>query len=77
MLIRELNTVQARYSALLRADLDTLPTPRLLGFWPDGVLVDRHKYNTNWGLESVRAAVRDLACSAGIHHRGWYCANIL
>ena len=61
-----------RYSVLLRADLDTFPTPRLLGNWPAGVLVDRGYY-TNHGLESIKRALEELACSAGIHHHGWYC----
>ena len=64
-----------RYSVLLRADLDTFPTPRLLGNWPEGVLVDRG-YFTNHGLESIKRALEEFACSAGIHHRGWYC-NVL
>ena len=55
---------------LLRADLDTFPTPRLLGNWPAGVLVDRGYY-TNHGLESIKRALQEFACSAGIQHRGW------
>ena len=30
-----------QYSHLLRADLDTFPTPRFLDWWPEGVIVDR------------------------------------
>ena len=33
------STVQ--YCHLLRADLDTFPTPRFLDWWPEGVIVDR------------------------------------
>ena len=43
---------------LCRADLDTFPTPRLLDFWPEGVLVDRHSYRTNFGLASINQAKR-------------------
>ena len=39
----------ADYKLLLRADLDTFPTPRFRGLWPEGVLVDRN-YQTNFGL---------------------------
>ena len=65
------STVQ--YSHLLRADLDTFPTPHLLGYWPapGSVVVDR-EYSTNHGLENIKAALRELACSVGIEHRGWY-----
>ena len=31
--------------------MDTFPTPRFLGFWPEGVLVDSH-YMTNFNLVS-------------------------
>ena len=39
----------ADYKLLLRADMDTFPTPRFRGLWPEGVLVDRN-YQTNFGL---------------------------
>ena len=39
----------ADYRILLRADMDTFPTPRFRGLWPEGVLVDRN-YQTNFGL---------------------------
>ena len=62
-----------QYSHLLRADLDTFPTPHLLGYWPGpgSVVVDR-EYSTNHGLDNIKAALRELACSVGIEHRGWY-----
>ena len=30
-----------RYKLLLRADLDTFPTPKMLGFWTDMVICNR------------------------------------
>ena len=61
----------AHYKILLRADLDTFPTPHLLGYWPEGVIADKG-YGTNFGLESIKDALRDIACSVGIEHRGWF-----
>ena len=61
----------SKYKLLMRVDLDTLPTPRLLGFWPDGVLADR-AYGTNFGLDSIMDALKKLACSVGIEHHGWF-----
>ena len=44
------------YRLLLRADMDTFPTPRFRGLWPEGVLVDRN-YQTNFGL---RRCLKDM-----------------
>ena len=43
----------------------------LLGYWPEGVIVDR-MYLTNHNRENIKQAVRELACAAGIEHRLWY-----
>ena len=56
---------------LLRADMDTFPTPRLLGFWPKGVLVDKG-YGTMMGKESIKEMLRQVACSVGIKHKEWF-----
>ena len=61
----------SQYNILLRADLDTFPTPHMLNYWPKGVVVDI-QYSTNHGLENIKQALRDLACSVGIEHRGWF-----
>ena len=61
----------SQYSVLLRADLDTFPAPGLLNYWPEGVIVDKNYY-TNHGLDSIKTAVKNLACSAGIEHQEWY-----
>ena len=29
-------------------------------------------YMTNHGRENIKQALRDLACAAGLEHRGWY-----
>ena len=53
--------------------LDTVQTvvARLLGSWPPGVLVDRH-YMTNHGRDSIKRALRELACAAGLQHNDWF-----
>ena len=61
----------ADYKILLRADMDTFPTPRFRGFWPDGVLVDSH-YSTNFNLRSIKHALKKVACEAGLEHKGLY-----
>ena len=59
------------YKLLLKADIDTFPTPHLLGFWPDQVLVNRF-YGTTHGAKSVERLLKDTATAAGIEHKGWY-----
>ena len=29
-------------------------------------------YMTNHGLDTIKQALRDLACSVGIEHQGWF-----
>ena len=29
-------------------------------------------YHTNFNLDTIKQAIKDVACSAGIEHRGWY-----
>ena len=61
----------SQYKILLRADLDTFPTPRLLGYWPEGVIADKG-YSTMMGLDTIMDALRQLACSVEIEHQGWF-----
>ena len=35
------------------------------------MIVDKG-YMTNHGLENIKTAIRSLACSVGIEHRGWF-----
>ena len=61
-----------------RADMDTFPTPGLLGFWPEGVLLN-NQYRTNFNLRrfssncrqqqfsliyffSIKYALKKIAC---------------
>ena len=37
------------FIVIIRADMDTFPTPGLLGFWPEGVLLN-NLYGTNFNL---------------------------
>ena len=61
----------SQYTLLLRADLDTFPTPHMLSYWPKGIVVDI-QYSTNHGLENIKQALRELACSVGIEHQDWF-----
>ena len=61
----------SEYTLLLRADLDTFPTPKFLDWWPENIIVDKN-YHTNFNLDSIKNAIKALACSAGIEHKEWY-----
>ena len=61
----------SQFTLLLRADLDTIPTPGFLGYWPRGIIVDTN-WQTNHNLETIKSAIRTLASDAGIEHRGWF-----
>merc|ERR1719391_21506 len=51
--------------------MDTFPTPGLLGFWPEGVLLN-NLYGTNFNLLSIKQALRKIAYEVGLEHHGWY-----
>jgi hypothetical protein len=59
------------YKLLLRSDVDTVPTPYLLGYWPEQVVVNRF-YGTTHGSKIVERILRDTALAAGLEHMGWY-----
>ena len=59
------------YKTLLRADLDTMPTPALAGYWPEDLVAHRGAHTT-WHLETIEAAIRSSAAAAGIKHRHWH-----
>ena len=59
------------YKTLLRADLDTLPTPRMVGLWPRNMIAHREA-GTTFHLESIEAAIRATAAAAGISHQHWH-----
>lgn len=59
------------YKLLMRADLDTFPTPRMIGFWPSDIICNRNAV-TNHGLDSINNAIKEAAKAAGIEHKGWH-----
>ena len=60
-----------RYKLLLRADLDTFPTPALVDFWPWDIICDTHAV-TNHYLHSIEDAIVDTAAAAG-RNIMWEC----
>ena len=67
----ESSTFLRGYKTLLRADLDTIPTPRMVNFWPDDLVAHRGAGTTH-SLETIEAAIRRTAAAAGIAHRHWH-----
>jgi len=59
------------YKVLLRADLDTFPTPRMLGYWPKDVICNRNAF-TNFDRDNIESAIIDTANAAGIRHNYWH-----
>ena len=59
------------YKTLLRADLDTFPTPALVGYWPEDLVAYRGAGTTHH-LESIEGAIRRTAAAAGIQHQHWH-----
>ena len=60
-----------RYKLLMRADLDTFPTPALVDFWPWDIICDTHAV-TNHYLHSIEDAIVDTAAAAGTNIM-WEC----
>ena len=65
------STLLRDYLTLLRADLDTIPTPRMVGLWPRNMIAHRDA-GTTFNLESIEAAIRETAAAAGINHQHWH-----
>jgi len=61
------------YSSLLRADLDTFPTPGMLGLRPNTVICYRGEAYTHHRPEIERAIV-ESANAVGIKHQHWHNA---
>ena len=53
-----------RYRILIRADLDTFPTPALIDYWPRDSIANTHAV-TNHYLQSIMEAVVDTSAAAG------------
>ena len=49
---------------LIRADLDTFPTPALIDFWPQDVIVNTYA-GQNFNLKIIKDAIVDTAKAAG------------
>ena len=53
-----------RYRILIRADLDTFPTPALIDYWPQDIIVNTQAL-TNHNLKSILDAIVNTAKAAG------------
>jgi len=60
-----------KYKILIRADLDTFPTPKLIDYWPEDVICNRLAL-TNHNLPSIENAIVKTAAAAGIKHNHWH-----
>ena len=54
-----------RYRVLLRADLDTFPTPALADLWPRDLLCNTHAATNYNNLSSINQGIVDTAAAAG------------
>ena len=60
-----------KYRILIRADLDTFPTPALLNYWPETVICNPFAMTTHL-KKNIEDAIKKTALAAGITHRGWH-----
>jgi len=60
------------YKVLLRADLDTFPTPGMLDLWPTRDVICFTGAVTLHNLQSIKDAIVSAAQDAGITHHGWH-----
>ena len=54
-----------KYKVLLRADLDTFPTPALADLWPRDLLCNTHAATNYNNLSSINQGIVDTAAAAG------------
>lgn len=59
------------YRVLIRADLDTFPTPAMLGYWPTDIICNRNAGTTH-NRKDIESAIVATAEAAGVRHRGWH-----
>jgi len=59
------------YKILLRADLDTFPTPKMVGYWPKDVICNRN-YFTTFDRDNIESVIINSAAAAGIKHNSWH-----
>ncbi|XP_023336579.1 uncharacterized protein LOC111707669 isoform X2 [Eurytemora carolleeae] len=65
----------SQYSHILRADIDTFPTPGIVGSWPDRVLVNKYQaytFRNSSGISKTTEALKDVTSSLGLKHNGWH-----
>ena len=70
-LFNEASVFLRSYKILIRADLDTFPTPKMLGYWPKDVICNRNAGTTHY-RENIESAIIDTAAAAGIKHNHWH-----
>jgi len=59
------------YKIVIRADLDTFPTPRMVGYWPKDVICNRNAGTTHY-RKNIEDAIIETAAAAGIEHQHWH-----
>jgi len=70
-LFNEASRFLRSYKILIRADLDTFPTPRMVGYWPKDVICNTNAATTH-DMESIESAIIETAAAAGIEHHHWH-----
>ena len=64
------------YTHLLRTDMDTFPTPPMLGKWPDGVIArvldGGYSFKNSSGMSGITEANKAAAAALGLNHHGWH-----
>lgn len=59
------------YKIVMRADLDTFPTPGMVNYWPTDVICNRNAATTHY-RKNIEDAIVETAEAAGIHHKHWH-----
>ena len=70
-LFNEASRFLKSYKIIIRADLDTFPTPGMIGYWPKDVICNRHAGTTHY-RENIESAIIATAAAAGIEHHHWH-----
>ena len=63
------------YTHLLRTDLDTFPTPLILGKWPDDVIARTtwgYSFINSSGMSGITEANKAAVAALGLTHHGWH-----
>jgi len=70
-LFNEASSFLKSYKIVIRADLDTFPTPRMVGYWPKDVICNRNAGTTHY-RKNIESAIIATAAAAGIEHHHWH-----